>query len=369
MTVYPVDLAVGIERYYIWEDWDAIEASIQRPEGFVVVEEVDFSPCTDYRAERHGRYAVFLMKKKGIDHFTAISRVQSVLKREVNYAGIKDANAVTYQLVYVDTMGNPPELTEWSDSSIELKFLGFMKGKFNHTGNRFEITLDVRDDLLGELEERVEKVATIGELPAFIGYQRFGTRRPTTHMVGKKLVQRDWCGAVDYIVGKPFPTEGEVSKKFRELYDKGELKEALEAVPKKFYQERAVLKALIETGDCFSALKASRIPLTFYVEAFQAYLFNRCLSENLDYKGNVIVVPNRYDPSDPLCRKVFLSEAVENLSVPELKIKIGKLERPKMMRVRNLRIKGRTLSFSLDRGMYATILLREILRADPLKFT
>ncbi|MCQ4343234.1 MAG: tRNA pseudouridine(13) synthase TruD, partial [Sulfolobaceae archaeon] len=198
---------------------------------------------------------------------------------------------------------------------------------------------------------------------------RFGTRRPTTHIVGKKLVQRDWCGAVDYIVGRPFPNESEVAKRFRTLYDSGDLKAALEAIPKGFYQERAVLKALTASGNCYHALKASRIPLSFYVEAFQAYLFNRCLSENLDSNQLKIIIHGRYDPSDPVCRKVFLSEGVYDLNVPELKIKISKLERPKMMRIRNLKMEENKISFALDRGMYATVVLREILRADPLLFT
>jgi tRNA pseudouridine synthase D (TruD). len=41
------------------------------------------------------------------------------------------------------------------------------------------------------------------------------------------------------------------------------------------------------------------------------------------------------------------------------------------MNIRNLKIneETRTISFVLDRGMYATVLLREILRGDPRKFT
>jgi len=358
-----------MEKYYIEEDWRPLNATIPRPEGFVVIEEVNYTPCTAFRGDPNGRYAVFLLSKKGIDHFSAVSKVQSVLKRKVFYAGIKDANAITHQLIYIDTTGKPPEVTEWSEGNISLKFLGFMRGKFNHTGNIFEITIELIGEPYDELKERIRVVSSVGELPAYIGYQRFGTRRPTTHIVGKKLVQRDWCGAVDYIVGRPFPNESEVAKRFRSLYDSGDLKAALEAIPKGFHQERAVLKTLTTSGNCFHALKASRIPLSFYVEAFQAYLFNRCLSENLDSNQLKLIIHGRYDPSDPVCRKVFLSEGVYDLNVPELKIKIGKLERPKMMRIRNLKMEENRISFALDRGMYATVVLREILRADPLQFT
>jgi tRNA pseudouridine synthase D (TruD). len=39
------------------------------------------------------------------------------------------------------------------------------------------------------------------------------------------------------------------------------------------------------------------------------------------------------------------------------------------MRIRNLKMEENRISFALDRGMYATVVLREILRADPLLFT
>ncbi len=358
-----------METYYIKEPWDRIDATIKRPEGFVVYEEVDWKPCTEFRGSNSGRFAVYLLEKKGIDHFAAISRLQAVLKRKVNYAGMKDANAITYQLIYIDTFGEEPQVKEWEDDKIRIKFLGFIKNKYNHTGNIFEITLDVGDDLVKELERRVSKIAEVRKLPAFIGYQRFGTRRPITHVVGKMLVLRDWCAAVDYIVGKPFPYEGKQAREFRTLYDKGKYEEALEKIPKKFYQERAVLKALINTGSCFHALKASKIPLSFYVEAFQSYLFNRCLSESADESAEFIEVPARLDRSDGVCREVMVSEGVHDLNVDELKVKVGTLKRKKFMEVRGIRIHNKTVSFALDRGMYATVVLREILRTDPLLFT
>ncbi len=85
-----------MEGYYIEEDWRPLNATIPRPEGFVVIEEVNYTPCTAFRGDPNGRYAVFLLSKKGIDHFSAVSKVQSVLKRKVLYAGIKDANAITH---------------------------------------------------------------------------------------------------------------------------------------------------------------------------------------------------------------------------------------------------------------------------------
>ena len=358
-----------MERYYVEEPWSPINATIKRPEGFVVYEEVDWKPCTEFRGESAGRYAAYLLEKKGVDHFTAVSKVQSLLKRKVNYAGIKDANAVTFQIIYVDTSGKEPEIKEWEGNGLRLKFLGFIKGKYNHTGNVFEITLDISDEYADELRRRVARIVDLGKLPAFIGYQRFGTRRPTTHVVGKMLVLREWCNAVDFILGRPFPTEGEQAREFRTLYDQGKYEEALEKIPKKFYQEKAVLKALLRTGNCFTALKASRIPLSFYVEAFQSYLFNRCLSETMGEEGEFLEVPARFEASSGVCRDVMVSEGVHDLNVRELNIKIGTLKRKKFMEVRSLKIKDKTLTFALDRGMYATIVLRELLRSDPLLFT
>ncbi|TRM96389.1 pseudouridine synthase, partial [Sulfolobus sp. E1] len=58
----------------------------------------------------------------------------------------------------------------------------------------------------------------------------------------------------------------------------------------------------------------------------------------------------------------------------EFKISLKDLVRKAFMKIRNIKIEkvsdnSITISFSIDRGMYATVLLREIIRGDPRKFT
>ncbi len=105
MIPHEIDIALGMERYY-YEDWNEIDGTIERPNGFKVVEEIDFKPAHEWKGEEKGKYAVYLLTKWGIDHFSVLSEIQKVLHSKVNYMGIKDASAITSQLVYITLTKN-----------------------------------------------------------------------------------------------------------------------------------------------------------------------------------------------------------------------------------------------------------------------
>ena len=363
---YQLDRDLGLLYYYIDEDWGELGARVPRPDGFVVVEEVGGAPCTEFRGRASGRYAVYLMAKRGVDHFTAVREARRALGAAVRWLGIKDANAVTYQLVRVRAREGLP--AEASLGRVELRLLGYWDGELPHTGNRFSIAVEGADE--AELARRVEAVRAAGALPAYFGYQRFGVRRPNTHLVGRAIVAGDYEGAVDLLVGRPYPAEPEAARRFRELYDRGDLEGALEAAPRGYWIERSVIRALLRGARPLEALRAPGVPLEFFVEAYQAYLFNLCLSRLLEAgapRDAVVEVPAAAPASGP-CAEVMREEGVASLSPPGLGLRVRALRRRAFMEVRGLRLERGRLEFSLDRGMYATVVLREVLRQDPLTF-
>jgi len=74
---------------------------------------------------RGGGRAVYLMVKKGVDHLTASLEASRALGRRLHFLGVKDANAITYQLAYV--MGPPPR-AEVRGRGFELRLLGHTGG-------------------------------------------------------------------------------------------------------------------------------------------------------------------------------------------------------------------------------------------------
>ncbi len=288
----------------------------------------------------------------------------------MKYIGIKDTNAVTSQLVYTDSSST---VDEFENNGIKLKFLGYSNRKFNHTGNIFKIKLVTSE--FDELIERVKVISKNPYIPAFVGYQRFGTRRPMTHIIGYYLVKKDWYHAVMSILSYPFYSESDLMKDIRKMIMEGNYKEALSFIPNKFKQEKVLLKNLIKYGNFFLALKNSFIPLSFYVEAYQSYLFNKLLSRKMQNieKESLLGIYSDVHKCDEVCKEIYDEEGIDpsNFRIRELKISKTQLVRKAFTEVRNLKIdkKNYEISFALDRGMYATVFLVELLNIDARKIT
>ncbi|MEM0015880.1 MAG: tRNA pseudouridine(13) synthase TruD [Saccharolobus sp.] len=378
MIPHEVDIALGMERYY-YDNWNEITARIDRPDGFKVTEEIDYKPAYEWKGEVNGKYAVYLLVKKSADHFSTISEIQKVLKTKVNYMGIKDANAITSQVVYIMAKQNNELLIqEYQKNNIYLRFLGFSSKKLNHTGNTFDIVLSTSN--FNEIKERLLEISKNPYLPAYIGYQRFGTKRPITHIIGRYFLRRDWEKAFYSILTYPFLSESKDMIIIRKLIFEGSFKEALQLIPLKFRQERQLIKNYLKFGNYYLALKNSFIPIQLYLDAYQSYIFNLYLSRKMDdyrempEKDSIYVkIPIYYNNCDDVCKQIYMDEGIERdfFYLKEFKIRLRDIIRKAFMKVRDLKIeeKNCAFSFTLDRGMYATVLLREILRGDPRNFT
>jgi Uncharacterized conserved protein len=102
----------------------------------------------------------------------------------------------------------------------------------------------------------------------------------------------------------------------------------------------------------------------------QSYLFNLCLSRALE-GGEVLPrlrVPARASEAEGVCKEVMEEEGVEALSGPLAKAR--PMVRASWAELRGPEVRGGGwVAFSLPRGSYATVVLRELLRQDPLTFT
>ncbi len=272
-----------------------------------------------------------------------------------------------------------------------------------------------------------EKIKEKGGFANWFGLQRFGIIRPITHEVGKKIVEGDYQGAVNKYVANPIDGEDEECYQARKfLEDTWDIEEALDRYPEALTFEKGMLRKLREDQDDYvSALRS--LPhnlLMMFVHAYQSYLFNRIVSERLkrgipidDVRvGDIILptkrngLPNKDTPVDvtednvdkvskmvkrgkafvsaPLFgyhsrfsegeqgeieREIIVEEEDvlrEDFVIPEISSISSTGSRREMFApVRDLDWKmeggGLNLSFELNKGSYATTLLREFMKLPP----
>jgi tRNA pseudouridine13 synthase len=119
-----------------------------------------------------------------------------------------------------------------------------------------------------------------GGFPNFFGPQRFGEVRPVTHEVGRAIVRGDLDAAVDvYLTARPPGVpDGPGDAARAEYAAHRDPTRALQEFPREYRFERALLERLARGDGPERALRALPLDLErLFVHAFQAYLFNRWL--------------------------------------------------------------------------------------------
>ncbi len=268
----------------------------QRPSDFIVKEILpdrrilDISKDYDYPSE--GDCAHCILCKEDMDQFKAVSFAAFVLgisSKNIAICGTKDKKAVTVQRVSIIGCSKD-DIDSYSSGNPVLVYLG--KGPVLHIGelygNRFEIIL--RDISIGrdEIEEYLMEIEKSPKFPNYFGKQRFGAKRPVSHIVGKHVIRKDFRRAVLDYISLVFPEERENIKEAREIA-KTDLEKSLELFPKSSYYERVMILHLIDNpGDYRGAF--GRLPSNLQklmVHAYQSYLFNKVLDAAVKKKiGN-----------------------------------------------------------------------------------
>lgn len=340
------------------------------------------------------------------DALRHIARSLHCSRNRISYAGIKDKRAITCQRI---SIWNPNvELLRefrakgivlrnavWSDRKIDL---GDLKG------NRFTVT--IRNIALSkeEIEKRVKEC--FKELKKgianYFGEQRFGGIRNISHLVGKEIIKENYENAVMLYLSSVAPEEEPETKKARELAAKRKFREALQTFPAKYRYEKAMLHHLIENeGDFIGALrKLPRKILFLFTHAYQACLFNELINKRVEHGIGLEAVENEpvednvplgllpgYDSKFSAGRIGQLERELlkeQNITFADFKVKKLKecssagSRRKIVMKPQNLKIlqigndeffagkKFCKIRFELDKGCYATVLLREIMKKDDL---
>ena len=343
-------------------------------------------------------YAVYKLKKKQIDTTHALSGIFRQKGIRLKSLGLKDASAITDQ--FVCSMNKGKGIETFSTEKYSLEKIGFVKkplSKKDMVGNHFKIKISECHDGLSSFTE-YQKILN------FYGYQRFGSKRPVTHLIGKAILQRDFNKAIQLILSFTSSFDSKENTEIREkLVDKENYKKYFDKVPFQMDIERIVLKEMIEHDDSFRAIRS--IPLSlrrFYIQAYQSFIFNQSLSlvhldaENLfeaqsgdvcfDFKGIIGKYVKGLDQNlalpfvgysyykktrfDYQISKILKQEEItpKDFFIKEMQeVSSEGGFRQAMIHCSNYSSNHDMVEFSLSRGSFATILLREIMKPkDPI---
>jgi len=290
-TVPGIDEALGLGVYSTeFEGLGSTTAKIRStPDHFEVAEVLSKKALasinttkddtSDAGAANDG-YAVYVLQKRGIDTAHALSAVHKRTGVRLKALGLKDATAQTTQHVCSMSAKRRP-LPDIDSSKYSLRCIGFVKKpltKKDMTGNRFRITIN--DPAGTAWENNCALFDEYDRILNFYGYQRFGSRRPVTHLIGRAVVRRDFDEAVRLILEFELPRGADSGGS---LHRDGLLDDAMNGKPSEFPAgmdvERLVYDAVSRYKNAAMAFRAVPLQLRrLYVNAYQSYIFNRTLS-------------------------------------------------------------------------------------------
>lgn len=291
---------------YVSADHPPIGGRIKAvPEDFLVEEIPLYQPAGE------GEHIFLMVEKRGLTAMQlvdALSKHFRVRRSAIGYAGLKDKQAITRQIVSVHAPGKTPEQFphfEHERARVLWADLHTNKLQKGHlAGNRFSIKIrDVGIQHVRTVAGAVALLERIG-VPERVGPQRFGYLA-NNHLVGLAILRRDAETAINLICG-PAPLAPDYQAEARAAFAAGDYAAARDAFPHGYRTERVILDSLANGEHAEQALDAvDPDVLGFYISAFQSAVFNavldkRILSGTLGtlLPGDVTLDPHGRHPTD-----------------------------------------------------------------------
>lgn len=376
-------------------------------EDFLVEEIPLYLPCGE------GEHLYLEVEKRGLTTFDLLQRLAKALRikeREIGYAGLKDARATTRQTLSLPGVA-PEAVTGLSIDGVRILSARRHRNKLrlgHLAGNRFRIRVrGVAAGALDSARATLEQLQRQG-VPNRFGQQRYGVLG-NSHRIGGCLLRRDYAGAIGEIIGDPARIDHPRWRQGAEAFAAGDLEAALQALPGRLRDERALLHAL-QAGQSAEAavLAMPRKLLRLYLSAWQSALFDRLVTERLQNLGTLWPGDLAYKHDNGACFLVS-DPAVEQLRADRFEIspsgplfghkltpaqqQAGELEAALLategLNLDDLRLGGGLslegerrplrvplqdaaaqaegddllLSFALPKGSYATCVLAEVIKA------
>ena len=230
------------------------------PEDFIV-EELPL-----YEPSGIGIHTFFSIRKKNVSTFEAIRRIAKAVgvnTRYIGYAGLKDKNAVTTQVLSLEGV-SPAQILALELPAVEVLWAKPHPHKLrvgHLRGNRFKITLREMESCSRLFAQKVLPRLAEEGVPNRFGPQRFGQNNDS-HLIGKALVQGEWETALSYLLADETMLLGEVGQRAQKAVEQRLLMKAIGCIPHRLRK--------------------------LFLSAYQAYLFNSYLQQRIFALGQLI---------------------------------------------------------------------------------
>ncbi|WP_456372915.1 tRNA pseudouridine(13) synthase TruD [Methanocaldococcus sp.] len=378
-----------------------------KPEDFIVEEIIDFNKISGKKCY------LYKLTKRNIESLKAFSYISKKFRiplKDIGYCGLKDRHALTTQYISIPKKYGKLHLDEINlklDIVGESKFL--LLGDLE--GNKFTITVrGLKKDDIPKIKENL-KYLHYGA-PNYFDSQRFGSVFDRKFIV-KEIIKGNYEEAVKIILTKYKKSEKKIIKDLKRFINKnwGDWEKVWNYIKENNIKARLyvnMVKELKKSNDYKKALSYVDDRLKkIFVAAYQSYLWNECVKELLksyipkedriyyEYEAGTLMFYKKIDNEifetlkdkkfptiapdveykdsykeiiDKILKREGLSmEDLNNigdfgrfiyterkiLSIPK-NLNIGKFEEDELN-------KGKykiTLSYELEKGSYATIIIK-----------
>lgn len=209
---------------------------------------------------------------------------------DIGYAGNKDKHAIAIQRMSVWKV-TPRDLWRKLSKFKRIRILTAYPARYGVKlgdlwGNQFKIRIRnikiPKNQILERIQHIKEEIGNIG-VPNFFGPQRFG-KRLISHLIGKALLMGQIKDAIMLYLSKTSPNEPVQIQVIREkICEEHNFNKILEEIPKKFHYERRILQFLSRRPNDFNGVLSifPRRILSLFIHAYQSWLFNKYISERI----------------------------------------------------------------------------------------
>lgn len=322
--------------------------------------------------------------KIGLPTEAALARVAQELKispTKIGFAGLKDAEAITAQLIaFPNTHLVPTDLQKANSSQLFFSNIVYSKGTLNPGDlekNIFTITIRTEKELNeNEIAEKIANIQECGVLNYF-HYQRFGGLRLISHLLGKFILRGEYeeavkkflCEGNEYDIPLVAKLRLEATKNYAN-WEK--MEEIFSTLPYTFFVELKFLDYLKKDPKNFiGALIAVPDQTKLWVYAYTSWLFNFFISEESQKENGVdLEVPTLLsdDAVDMRFYQKYLErDGTKNFQTylkpfPFISCKRRMIETYIFPEVYNFKVLGKNLIifFGLKSGAYATTFLSNL---------
>jgi len=245
------------------------------------VEEIPLYPCSG-----HGEHIYLWIEKSGITTHNLLTQLAKGLKvkeRNLGYAGLKDAQALTRQMISVPLshLDQIEKLNLHNAKIIQINRHG-NKLRLGHlAGNRFTITLHkTKSGALPHAQQILQQLEKRG-VPNFFGEQRYGVLGNSA-ILGKLLIEKKFTQFCQEFIGDPQLIRNQDWKRAAEFYRQGKLQQALDRLPGGMADERHLLQLLCNgKSHQMAVFSLPKNLLRLFLSAAQAVFFDQLLQQRL----------------------------------------------------------------------------------------